>query len=89
MSPREKPTWLRGTEQELAQCHEIGVGLFAKPTAPHDELFVETVNMGDGTAEAAYPEFGENAQNLQRRPHAATLSARPIARRSSWVLPFR
>ncbi len=47
------------------------MGLLIQPMAPHHELFPETADMSDRSAETGLSKFGEDAHNLQRRTRPA------------------
>ena len=53
--------------QELAQSHEIGIGLFVEPAPAHDELFAEIPDMSDRSAETGDAQLEEDKENFERR----------------------
>ena len=55
----------RGAGQELAETDEIGVGMLVEPAPPHDELFAEIPDMGDGPAKAAHAELAEGEEHFE------------------------
>ena len=56
-----------GAGQELAQPHEIGIGLLVEPAAAHDELFAEIPDVSDRPAEAGDAQLEEDKENFERR----------------------
>ena len=56
-----------GAGQELAQPHEIGIGLLVDPAAAHDELVAEIPDVSDRSAKAGDAQPEEDEQNFERR----------------------
>ena len=54
------------SRQELAQRHEIGIGMLVKPASLDDELLTEVSNVSDRPAKAADAEFAEGKQHFER-----------------------
>lgn len=61
--------------QKLAQCNEIGVGVFVEPTTPDDEFVSEIANVGNRSTKAGYSQFAESEQHFQRRTRSITFCA--------------
>jgi hypothetical protein len=55
------------TGQELAERHEIGIGLFVEPAAANDKLRAEIADMSDRAAKAGKAEPEEDQENFERR----------------------
>src|SRR5208282_6113039 len=56
-----------GSGQELAQTHEISIGLFVDPVAAHDELVAKIPDMSDRSAEAGHSQPQEDEQYFEGR----------------------
>lgn len=69
------PLTARGTRQELAERHQVGVALLVDQLAADDVLVAEVPEVGDRPAERGQAEPRGDAQHLQRR------SARVLGRR--------
>ena len=64
-----------GSRQELAQTHEIGIGLLVDPMAAYDELVAEIPDMSDRSAKAGDAELEEDEQNFEGEPARWSVSA--------------
>ena len=67
-----------GAGQELAQPHQIGIGLFVEPAPAHDELFAEISDVSNRPAEAGDAQLEECKQHFERRPDAGVCSHRTV-----------
>ena len=55
----------RRAGQELAQCDEIGIGLFVEPATARDKLVAEISDMRDRPAEAGQTKLEKDEQNVR------------------------
>ena len=53
-----------GAGQELAERHDIGIGLVAQPLAAGDEILAEVAEVSDGAAEARQPQDEEGEEDF-------------------------
>src|SRR5271166_2087336 len=80
----------RGAGQELAQAHEIGIGLLVDPAAAHDELVAEIPDVSDRSAKAGDAQPEEDEQNFERRTSLLVFSLGRMRGDRHWaILVFR